>query len=368
MQAERPLAARSRAALVLAAALALPGCASLADRIVDPRPVAVIPQKTLATMERVLRIEPRHWQAAGHPRLLYRVIEPADYGFGYQSSRTEDGVSFDFQFESRQDGDKNVRTRGTVVYLHGWSLDGASMLPWALAMAERGWRGVLVDLRNHGGSATAPAGFGTREGEDIAALVNALRVEDTISGDTYLFGISYGAVSAIFASAALGDTIDGVIALAPFANAADGIRGLVGASIGKRGQGFGQRILLAHARRRYQPQRVDAAIEEAGRRLALDLAGIDTAAPLARAQACTLLLHGGSDGFFEAEDIRALATATPLAHYVELPGETHLTLPMRLDLLDAVDAWLGAAPDVETDCPGLLLPGVAGSDGAQPAG
>src|SRR3546814_13009220 len=76
-----------------------------------------------------------------------------------------------------------------AVFLRGWGLDGSSMLPWGPALSELGYRGIMVDLRNHGRSSRAPAGFGARESRDIAALVEQLQVDGRLPPPVYLFGV-----------------------------------------------------------------------------------------------------------------------------------------------------------------------------------
>jgi pimeloyl-ACP methyl ester carboxylesterase len=99
---------------------------------------------------------------------------------------------------------------------------------------------------------------------------------------------------------------------------------------------------------------VDRAIAGAGHRLGLDLAAIDTAAPLAASRTCTLLLHGGRDQLVPVATARRLAAAAPAARYVELPDENHVTLPLRIDLLAApLDAWMAAVG--AGDCPSPML-------------
>src|SRR3546814_1030074 len=111
----------------------------------------------------------------------------------YTISRGDSRMKFKCKLgEKRQP----VPPEGSVVFLHGWGLDASSMLPWALALSELGYRGIMVDLRNHGRSSRAPAGFGARESRDIAALVEQLQVDGRLPPPVYLFGVSYGAATA----------------------------------------------------------------------------------------------------------------------------------------------------------------------------
>ena len=57
----------------------------------------------------------------------------------------------------------SAHPRGTVILLHGYGLAQFAMVPWAIRLAQSGWRCVLVDLRGHGKSTGKKVYFGTRE-------------------------------------------------------------------------------------------------------------------------------------------------------------------------------------------------------------
>jgi pimeloyl-ACP methyl ester carboxylesterase len=284
----------------------------------------------------------------------------------YRFERTSDGASFDMTFGERKQ-DKSERqplpVRGTILYLHGWGLDGGSMLPWAIALGERGYRGVVVDLRNHGGSGRAPAGYGTREGDDVAALVSHLRNEGLAQDPLHLFGVSYGAVSAIFAASQLQGEVGSVVAIAPYARASEGIRGMIERSMKTRGSNVRSRIYLGYVRRRYDTAAIESEIRQAQTRLDLDFASIDVAVPLSDAIGCTVILHGSEDSFFDPASIRALAGQAERAQFLELAGESHFTAPMRMDILvPAIDDWLSRShPEA---CGQFALPESASANGA----
>ncbi|MGN6111519.1 MAG: alpha/beta fold hydrolase [Luteimonas sp.] len=311
-------------ALALAAAFAAGGCVSLAGRIAEPRGTATVDDATLARMLEHDGVARHDFTTAEGVRISWLDVPAAERGFSYDYARRIDGGAFKASFASRTaHAPVPVPARGTVVFLHGWQLDATSMLGWAEALSERGWRGVAVDLRNFGASARAPAGYGTREARDVAALLDALQAGGDAPSPVFLFGVSYGAATALFAEPLLRGRIAGVVAMEPFGNAADAIRDL--------------------ARHEHVDAGVDRAIAGAGHRLGLDLAAIDTAAPLAASRTCTLLLHGGGDQLVPVATARRLAAAAPAARYVELPDENHVTLPLRIDLLAApLDAWMGA--------------------------
>lgn len=330
------------------------GCRSLADHIVAPPATPTgIDVRTQKQMEDHLGVQRRRWERADGPSLAYRIVAPARYGMEYRYRRTEDGLKFNFTLPNP--APQPLPARGSVVYLHGWGLDGTAMLPWAIALAEQGLVGIVVDLRNHGSSAPGPAGYGPREGEDVAALVQALRRDGEIVGPVQLLGVSYGAVAAIFAARHLQDAEIQVVALEPFANAAEGIRGVVSNALDSSGGGLKSRLFRAFARHRYDPAGVDADLTEAGRRLGLDLAAIDVRAALASLPGCTLILHGADDDHIPVASVRSLAHGVPRVQLVELQGENHFTLPARVDLLaQPIGEWM-LQPRPEA-CAGFSLP------------
>lgn len=331
-------------------------CTSLETRITRPGSRALLDAGTLGQMESALGIERRSFQVPDGPELIYRVVEPMDYGAEYRFTRTGDSVHFRFNLANPPDKRTPVDPVGTAVLLHGWSMEGSSMLPWALGLAGHGWRAVVVDLRAHGGSSRAPVGYGPREGADVAALLGALRESGDISGPLALFGVSYGAVAALY-TAALPDAqpVDAVIAMSPFANAAAGIREMINGVKAQPAAGLRGRLVLAYARSSYDEARIDRAIAGAGQRLGIDLDGIDVGDAATAVEACTLLLHGTEDGFFPMESVQSLADAARRGQLVALPGENHFTAPMRIDWLVApLAGWLDEA--AEGACPEFSLP------------
>ena len=317
-------------ALLLLAACAAGGCASLADQIVEPSRDTRFDALATAQVEQTAGIKPSRWRTPDGVDLAYRMIPAADRGLVYTLVRSATSTRFHFDFDPAHVA--AVPVRGTVVYLHGWSLDGRSMLPWALALADHGYRGIAVDLRNAGDSSKAPVGFGPREAADVAALLDHLRDTGELHDPVFLFGVSYGASTALFAEPALREHLAGIVAMEPYANAADAIRTMVPGMLADAGSGA--RMLLALRGQRHDAAAIEGAIVDANHRLGLDLAAIDLHAPVAQSQTCTLLLHGARDSWIPAIGSRNLAQAAPRVHYVELPDETHMSLPVRID-------WLG---------------------------
>ncbi|MCD9027177.1 alpha/beta hydrolase [Luteimonas sp. BDR2-5] len=281
--------------------------------------------------------------------VFWRAVDPGDYRLAYAwrgSDAAGERLDFDLAFEAPSV--PPPAPRGTVVLLHGWMMDGGSLLPWSLRLAEAGYRTITLDLRNHGRSGSAPAGYGTREADDVVDAVAALRARGEIVGQLHLLGVSYGAATAIFSAADPRLQAGRVVAFESFDNAGAAIRDMVPHMLAIEPEGTVQRLTRQWIRWRLQPQTLEAAIDRAGRTLALPLDSVDVGAALARTPACVLLVHGDADRHVPVAHGRALAAASPHARYLEVHGEDHLSLPMRLDrLAPTVVDWFDrpACPD-----------------------
>ncbi|MDH5823663.1 alpha/beta hydrolase [Luteimonas sp. RD2P54] len=282
-------------------------------------------------------------------RVFWRAIDPGDYGVRtrWPAGRTHDAFP-DIQFEVP--AAPAPPPRGTVVLLHGWMMTGDSLLPWALRLGEAGYRTVSIDLRNHGRSDAAPVGYGTREARDVVEVVDALRARGEIVGPLHLLGVSYGAATAVFAAADPRLGAERVVALESFAVAGTAIRDMVPHMLQSAPAGWSERLARRWMQWRMDDAALDAAVAEAGAILDLPLDAVDVGAALARVP-CPLLVHGGADRHVPVAHGRALAAAAPHARYLEIAGESHLSLPMRLDLLAPVVVdWFDRPA-----CPGDVL-------------
>ncbi len=277
--------------------------------------------------------------------VFWRALDPGAYRLHYDyrpdgSQRGRMDFSLDFAVPAPAAG----TPRGTVLLLHGWMMDGGSLLPWALQLAQAGYRTISLDLRNHGRSGVAPSGYGTREARDVADVVAALRANGEIEGPLHVMGVSYGAATAIFSARELGMQVDGVVAIESFENAGHAIRDMVPHMLHKAPETFAQQFTHRWLRWRMDDAALERAITRAGDALALPLDSVDVGSALADVSACVLLLHGSEDEHVPVAHGRALAAASPLVRYIEVAGEDHISLPMRLDLLaPTVIDWLDHA-------------------------
>lgn len=332
-----------------------PNSTSLSTRIVAPGGVS--PLLDAPRIEGLMaRLPTRSGKLPGQGGvpIYWRALDPGDYRLDYRYTGDPNGsalrqVAFDVDFVRPQ---APAAPRGTVVLLHGWMMDGDSLMPWALQLAQAGYRTITLDLRNHGRSGSGPAGYGTREGQDVARVVGQLRQRGEIAGPLYLFGVSYGAATAIFAAHDLGPQVAGVVAMESFANAGRGIRDMVPHMLAARPDTLKSAATTLIAQATYGRQNLDAVIAAADAQLGLNLDDVDVASALRATPACVLIVHGANDHHIPVAHGRMLAAAAPRDRYLEVPGETHLSLPMRLDrLAPTVDAWFAATATPAPRCP-----------------
>lgn len=290
--------------------------------------------------------------------LYWRALDPGAYrlDYAYRPDGTQRG-RMDFSLDFSAPVAFDAPPRGTVLLLHGWMMDGGSLLPWALQLAQAGYRTITIDLRNHGRSGAGPTGYGLREARDVADAVAALRARGEIAGSLHVMGVSYGAATAIFSARDLGLQVDGVVAIESFENAGHAIRDMVPHMLHKAPETFAQQFTHRWLRWRMDDAALERAITAAGSALSLPLDTVDVGTALADVPACVLLVHGSEDEHVPVAHGRALAAAAPRARYLEVEGEDHISLPMRLDLLaPTVIDWLDHAAQASPGrrCPNPL--------------
>lgn len=277
-------------------------------------------------------------------RIAYWLGQPHAYVMHESFRPSADGMSLHWQWQMPEapfDGSQ-LPAKGSIVLLHPWEGEGAMLATWAYRFASAGYVTVMPDLRSQGDSDIAPVGYGPREGNDVAELVRSLRESGRLPQPLFLMGVSYGATAAVFAASGL-DNVDGVIALEPYGNAADVIRRAPSTGL------FGPRW-VGHVIGRSS---VDAAIARASIDLGVDLEHIDTAGAL-RLAPCSLIVRGARDPLVSATAMQTLAASSPQARYIEIPGENHLSLPLRMDrLMQPLLDWMHALGSPHTACPTL---------------
>jgi pimeloyl-ACP methyl ester carboxylesterase len=267
-------------------------------------------------------------------RLCYRVIEPADYRLTITSTNwLEHGrKEFEFDFHADVPGASNAWTsapRGTVVLLHGYGLSQFSLAPWALRLAQDGWRCVLVDLRGHGKSTGKRIYYGTRETRDLSQLLDRLAQDGQLNDPVAAFGESYGAALALRWKT-VEPRVRTVVAITPYAGLSNAVLNLC-----HEYAGWVPRMFL-----RAGLKKLPAVLEVPAQEL-------DTTTELTRSPVTALLVAGAEDRITPVADVEQLqALAAPGSRLIVVPGATHEAVTYFFaDLVPPVLAWLAGETD-----------------------
>ena len=288
----------------------------------------------LAVDSRCLTNFPARYVNVGPPpaRLRYRIVEPGDYGVEYSATNwLERGrAHFRFSFRTQVPGKStgfSGSPRGTVLLLHGYGMSQAVMAPWALRLAQEGWRCVLVDLRGHGRSTGARIYFGVQEVHDLSQLLDELSRQGQLVEPVAALGESYGAALALRWPAAE-PRVHTVVALAPYAELSHAM------------------LNIRHEYARWVPQAcVRAGLNRLPSLLQTQPGEFDPATVLRRTPVLALFVAGDEDKVAPvAEVTRLCQQAAPGSELLVVPRATHEALAYFFnDLVGPVLAWLKQA-------------------------
>ena len=287
----------------------------------------------LSFNENLLTNCPARFADVGPPpaRLRYRVVEPAEYHLEVTATNwiKRDRMRYRFSFHAEAPARTNTWTaapRGTVVLLHGYGLAEFAMAPWALRLAQEGWRCVLVDLRGHGKSTGKRIYFGLNESRDMSQLLDELTNGGQLVPPVAVIGESYGAALALRWKTT-DPRVGSVVAIAPYAVLSNAV------------------LNICHDHASFLPR---AAIRAGLKRLpaVLGVQGDDlnTTTILARHPVTALFVAGAEDTITPLADVRRLfEKALPGSELFVVPVATHETVPYRLsEIIPPVLAWLNA--------------------------
>jgi len=274
---------------------------------------------------------PKQFVEVGPPgaTLCYRVVEPADYHLKVSSTNWPEHGKTETEFDFHADipGRTNLWTsapRGTVVLLHGYGLAQFSMAPWALRLAEEGWRCVLVDLRGHGKSTGKRIYYGIQEVHDLGELLDQLEQDGNLKEPVAAMGESYGAVMALRWKM-VDPRVGPVVAIAPYASLSNAVM---------------------HLRQEYadwMPKTIlRAGLNQLPQVLGTTACELDTTTALAKYPIGALFVAGGKDKIMPEADVEQLRNlAAPGSELIVVPDATHETVTYYLaDLTPPVLAWL----------------------------
>lgn len=326
-----------RLVLVLALALATSGCGSFVARRMAQSPNTyprwlTPPARVELAFDAVLLTNfPPQYVAVGPPaaRLRYRIIEPADYNFTTSTTNwTQRGrpyyhFSFGFKFTGPTN-EWTARPRGTVLLLHGYGVAQFAMAPWAMRLAQDGWRSVLVDLRGHGQSTGNRIYYGVQETRDLSQLLDQLERDGRIAGPVAAMGDSFGATLALRLKAT-DPRIERAVAIAPYAILSNAVQNIC------REYADWLPDWLPRQGLKCLPGLLKVPAEE-----------LDTATVLARKPVVALFVAGGADRISPESEVRKLYDqAAPGSEFFVVPEASHEAVTYYFNgLVPPVLAWL----------------------------
>ncbi len=264
-------------------------------------------------------------------------VEPGDYRFVYElamkygeGSPPEIQLFNAFWLSSKERAP--MQPRGTVVLLHGYLQDKRFVTPWAVRLAQAGYRCALVDLRGHGESTGKHISFGAFEARDISAVLDDLAARGWDVSRVGVLGVSYGASVALLA-AGRDPRVSAVVAFEPFSSAERAVPELMRAAFASQAHGISD------------AQFAEAHLKQA-RIAGFRWEDADIPAALAASRAPVLFLHGEADTWLSPEHSRSLAAHAPAgSRLVLVPRDNHVSLPLQVRRFERdVIEWFEAIP------------------------
>jgi pimeloyl-ACP methyl ester carboxylesterase len=218
-----------------------------------------------------------------------------------------------------------AQPRGTVLLLHGIRDTKRSLLGVAEALAEAGFRAVLVDLRGHGHSTGDWLSYGPREGADLQQVLDALAQRGELALPVGAYGASYGGAAAL-QLAQRDPRVRAVVTVATFTRMNEIV------------PLYASRLLPAWFVSRAD---VEAALVRAGELGEFRPEEADSVAAIGRTSAAVLLLHGRADDNVPVEHSEALHAAAPShSRLLRIDGRDHRTIMADETVAHESLAWL----------------------------
>lgn len=212
---------------------------------------------------------------------------------------------------SRIDSKLPDDTKGTILVLHGLGARAAWMLGAAHKLADAGYRVFLVDLRGQGGSTGDWLTYGLRESRDLVEVMNYLQRHNLAVGSFGVYGMSYGATTAIHL-AARDNRIRSVVAVAPFSSLREAAPGYIHTVLPGIGHAIGE-------------DSIQSSIDKAGGYAGFDPDDADAVTAIKLTKVPILLVHGSWDQLVAFEHSERLHEAAPQnSRLLVLPAGGHL--------------------------------------------
>jgi pimeloyl-ACP methyl ester carboxylesterase len=280
--------------------------------------------------------------------LAVAELPPGDYHVRFISGvRTNwEGHKFlTMKFHSdTNDNFTPLKEPATIIMLHGYMMYKETMAPWASALAQAGYRVVLVDLRGHGESTGDTVTYGKYETEDLIQLLDYLKAHNMCDEKVGVLGLSYGATLALH-WAARDPRVQTVVAIAPYDHPEDAAK-----------------RLAKEVKVPISPKKLGEALTMAAQRLDLKWDDWSGEVAMRGVKEPVLLIGGGHDRIALPEDIEVLKKAAPKGtKVIMVPGVNHFVLGFMLhELAEPVKAWFQASLETEPQTASKVTGGADG--------
>jgi pimeloyl-ACP methyl ester carboxylesterase len=211
----------------------------------------------------------------------------------------------------------------TVIVLHGYGMMKEGMIPWAVSLAQAGFRVIAIDLRGHGQSTGSTIGYGVHETTDLSQALDYLIARGLCDEKVGVLGLSYGATLALN-WAARERRVGTVVAIAPY----DDPQVTFQRFAAMAGISLPARVIRFAAR-------------SAARRLNIKWADWAGATALGQIHQPVFLIGGALDPICPPADLQRMkSVAGGEAVQLVLPGANHYVVAGRLEpLLEPVEMW-----------------------------
>lgn len=344
--------------LLAAALLGTAGCSSFVARRIAQAPntyptwFAPKAPVSIGMSPKLMENFPMHVVKIGPPpaEMRYRIIDPADYNMKLTFTNwVEHGKpQFDFNVHATVPGTPNSWTaapRGTAILLHGYGLAQFSMAPWALRLAQDGWRCVIVDLRGHGTSTGKRIFFGVQEIYDMSRLLDQMEHDGKLVGPVVAMGESYGAALALRWKG-VEPRVQAVVAIAPYAVLVDSVLNIAKEYAGSVEDLWKpwEAVLWLGEEALCNKAIIRAGVRKLPKILDVPPGELDMTTVLARRPVKALFVAAAKDKISPPADVKKLyALAAPGSKMIVVPEATHEAVTYFFkDLVPPVLAWLNS--------------------------
>jgi len=218
-----------------------------------------------------------------------------------------------------------VEERGTIVILHGYSVNKETMIPWAFVLAQAGYRVVLVDLRGHGQSSGDTFSCGKYETRDLVQALDHLYAQGLCGEKVGVLGLSFGANLGLY-WAARDPRVRTVVAIAPYNHPEEAFERFASE----------MKIPVTH-------KSLEKALNLTATKLDLNWSDWSGEATLRQLKKPVLLIGGEKDRISPPSDLDALKQAAPPeSSKLMIAKANHFVIGYCFkDLAGPVKAWFG---------------------------